>query len=90
VRREKSISPGSDREAYESQARARYALEPYIAELAAFDRSRGRRVLEIGVGLGADHQRFAEADAICSASISRSGPSRTRSSGWRRFRCRRG
>lgn len=58
---EKIYLAGSDREAYESQARARYALEPYIAELAAFDHSRGRRVLEIGVGLGADHQRFAEA-----------------------------
>jgi 2-polyprenyl-3-methyl-5-hydroxy-6-metoxy-1,4-benzoquinol methylase len=58
---EKIYLEGTDREAYESQARMRYVLEPYIAELAAFDRSRGQRVLEIGVGLGADHQRFAEA-----------------------------
>lgn len=54
---------GSDREAYESQARKRYELEPYIPEFAGFDRVRGKRVLEIGVGLGADHQRFAQAGA---------------------------
>lgn len=54
---------GLDREGYERQARARYALEPYIADLARFDELRGRRVLEIGVGLGADHQRMAEAGA---------------------------
>lgn len=54
---------GSDREAYESQARKRYELEPYIPEFAGFDCARGERVLEIGVGLGADHQRFAQAGA---------------------------
>lgn len=54
---------GSDREAYESQARKRYELESYILEFAGFDRARGEQVLEIGVGLGADHQRFAQAGA---------------------------
>ena len=54
---------GSDRDAYESQARQRYELEPYILEFAGFDALRGKRVLEIGVGLGADHQRFAQAGA---------------------------
>jgi hypothetical protein len=44
-------------EAYVEQARQRYALEPYIAALADFDSAKGKRVLEIGVGLGADHQR---------------------------------
>ena len=52
---------GSDRDAYEVQARKRYELEPYIPEFAGFDRAQGARVLEIGVGLGADHQRFAQA-----------------------------
>jgi len=54
---------GSDREAYETQARKRYELEPYILEFAGFDRAKAKRVLEIGVGLGADHQRFAQAGA---------------------------
>jgi SAM-dependent methyltransferase len=54
---------GSDRVAYDAQARRRYALEPYILDFAQFERSAGQRVLEIGVGLGADHQRFAEAGA---------------------------
>lgn len=52
-----------DRAGYEAQARARYDLEPYIAEFARFEEARGLRVLEIGVGVGADHQRFAEAGA---------------------------
>lgn len=54
---------GLDRASYEAQARARYDLEPYIAEFARFEEARGLRVLEIGVRLGADHQRFAEAGA---------------------------
>lgn len=41
----------------------RYELEPYIAEFAKFSSSRGKHVLEIGVGLGADHQQFAQAGA---------------------------
>lgn len=49
---------------YAAQAQARYALEPYIADLAKFTQCGGLRVLEIGVGLGADHQRFAEAGAV--------------------------
>ena len=46
---------------YVAQARSRYALEPYIVEFADFPSVRGLDVLEIGVGMGADHQRFAEA-----------------------------
>ena len=54
---------GSDRAAYDAQARMRYELEPYITEFADFEHAGGKRVLEIGVGLGADHQRFSEAGA---------------------------
>ena len=53
-----------DREGYEEQSRHRYDLEPYIFELAGFEGTRGRHVLEVGVGLGADHQKFAEAGAV--------------------------
>jgi SAM-dependent methyltransferase len=54
----------ADRDGYRAQAERRYELEPYIARLARFDDAEGKRVLEIGVGLGADHQRFAEHGAI--------------------------
>ena len=52
----------SDHEAgaYTEQARRRYQLEPYIESFADFAGARNRKVLEIGVGLGADHHRFAE------------------------------
>jgi SAM-dependent methyltransferase len=55
---------GTDRPAYEAQAAMRYALEPYIFGFADFGNSRAKHVLEIGIGLGADHQRFAEAGAL--------------------------
>lgn len=55
--------PGSDRRAYDLQYKVRYELEPYIEKFAGFDAVEGKRVLEIGVGLGADHQRFAEMGA---------------------------
>lgn len=47
-------------EQLEAQARARYELEPYIFEFARFDEGRGRDVLEIGVGMGADHLEWAK------------------------------
>ena len=60
---EKLYLHGSGRDAYEGQARTRYELEPYIPQFAGFAEAAGKRVLEIGVGLGADHQRFAQAGA---------------------------
>ena len=44
-----------------AQARARYALEPYIPAFARFSEGRGRDILEIGVGMGADHLEWARA-----------------------------
>lgn len=55
---------GQDRAAYAAQAEARYRLEPFILDFARFEAVKGRHVLEIGVGLGADHQRFAQAGAV--------------------------
>jgi SAM-dependent methyltransferase len=43
-----------------AQASARYALEPYLPPFARFADARGLRVLEIGVGMGADHLQFAQ------------------------------
>jgi len=49
-------------EQLESQSRERYILEPHIFELACFNEGKGRDVLEIGVGMGADHLEWANAD----------------------------
>ena len=54
---------GSDkREQMETQARTRYELEPFIAKFARFAEGRGKDVLEIGVGMGADHIELHFAD----------------------------
>lgn len=55
---------GSGESGYLAQMRKRYELEPYIEDFAGFAQSGGIPVLEIGVGLGADHQRFAQASAL--------------------------
>jgi SAM-dependent methyltransferase len=52
-----------DRDGYRRQSAERYRLEPYIEPFAAFASAARSRVLEIGVGLGADHLKFAEAGA---------------------------
>ena len=41
------------------QADVRYRLEPYIHEFARFQDGQGKDVLEIGVGMGADHLEWA-------------------------------
>jgi SAM-dependent methyltransferase len=48
---------------FAAQAQLRYDLEPFILDFAQFQEAKGKKVLEIGVGLGADHQKFAEAGA---------------------------
>jgi ubiquinone/menaquinone biosynthesis C-methylase UbiE len=53
-----------DKDDYHQQIKQRYELEPFILQFAEFDRYKGKDVLEIGVGLGADHQKLAEAGAI--------------------------
>ena len=60
---EKLLLDAEDKTGYRAQMAKRYSLEPYIEEFAGFDRARDLDVLEIGVGLGADHQRFAEGGA---------------------------
>jgi ubiquinone/menaquinone biosynthesis C-methylase UbiE len=56
---------GSDEvEAFRFQSAMRYQLEPYIENFANFSSASNKKILEIGVGLGADHQKFAEAGAI--------------------------
>lgn len=50
----------SDLEYYESHRAARYRLEPYIFDFSGFPEGRGRDVLEIGVGMGADHVEWGK------------------------------
>lgn len=48
---------------FQEISEARYALEPYIPAFARFESAAGKRVLEIGVGAGADFEhwcRYAE------------------------------
>ena len=51
------------KEDFEAHARVRYALEPYIFDFAQFSTSRGLKVLEIGVGMGADYLEWMKAGA---------------------------
>jgi len=48
-------------EQLDQQSRVRYELEPYILDFARFQEGRDRDVLEIGVGMGADHAKWAQA-----------------------------
>jgi len=51
-------------ESYQAHSAWRYSLEPRILEFVPFQAYAGKKVLEIGVGLGSDHQKFAEAGAV--------------------------
>lgn len=60
---ERLLLDGADKPGYLRQMETRYSLEPFIEELARFEEARDLDVLEIGVGLGADHHRLALAGA---------------------------
>ncbi len=47
------------KEAFIKQANIRYNLEPYILPFLNFPETDNKNILEIGVGLGADHQKLA-------------------------------
>ena len=51
-------------EDFETHRRARYALEPYIFDFAKFRDARGLKVLEVGVGMGADYMEWLKAGAL--------------------------
>jgi ubiquinone/menaquinone biosynthesis C-methylase UbiE len=57
-----TAEPGS-RAFFDEIEAARYRLEPFIPKFAEFESWRGKRVLEIGVGLGTDFVRFARGGA---------------------------
>jgi ubiquinone/menaquinone biosynthesis C-methylase UbiE len=47
------------RDRLEAQAKTRYELEPYLRPFARFEEGQGKDVLEVGVGMGADHLQWA-------------------------------
>ncbi len=54
---------GEGRAFYEVHARERYGLETWIKPFARFDEGAGQRVLEVGVGMGADYLEWLKAGA---------------------------
>ena len=54
---------GEGREFYEAHARERFGLETWIKPFARFAEGKGKRVLEVGVGMGADYLEWLKAGA---------------------------
>jgi ubiquinone/menaquinone biosynthesis C-methylase UbiE len=59
------VAHAQEAERFRALERIRYEREPFIERFARFDAVRGKRVLEVGVGAGSDHLRFARAGAVC-------------------------
>ncbi len=51
------------KEDFDAHALARYVLEPFIFDFAQFQSARGLKVLEIGVGMGADYLEWLKSGA---------------------------
>jgi SAM-dependent methyltransferase len=51
---------GGSEQRFRNHAEARYRLEPYICGFARFEEGSRQDVLEIGVGMGADHLEWAK------------------------------
>jgi ubiquinone/menaquinone biosynthesis C-methylase UbiE len=62
-----STKPVGTREYFDEVEKRKYFVEPHIPLFAEFDRWKGRRVLEIGCGLGTDTVNFARAGATVTA-----------------------
>jgi SAM-dependent methyltransferase len=62
-----SPHPVGSREYFEDLERRKYFVEPHIPSFADFDRWKGKRVLEIGCGLGTTTISFARAGANVTA-----------------------
>jgi len=54
----------TDADRFRSQQDARYKLEPFITQFASFEEGVGQKVLEIGIGMGADHERWARSKPL--------------------------
>jgi ubiquinone/menaquinone biosynthesis C-methylase UbiE len=51
----------TEKESYENQGKSRYQIEPYIHDFANFCEGLDKDVLEVGLGMGADHIEWARA-----------------------------
>jgi SAM-dependent methyltransferase len=62
-----SPKPLGTREYFDEVETRKYYVEPHIPRFAEFERWRGKRVLEIGCGIGTDTVNFARAGATVTA-----------------------